>query len=548
MRPSFPLKSAPHPSIVLSMAFMTLSVVTGPAFAQDAQSGTAKSEPAQMNVVFILVDDLGKHDLSMEGSTFYETPQIDALARRSIRFHQGYACCQVCSPSRASIMLGQFPARHGITDWIGAASGTAWNRDDKLLPPEYVQQIPLGQTTLAQAFRTANYKTFFAGKWHLGGEGSLPEDHGFDINIGGHHRGSPPGGFFSPYQNPKMTDGPAGESLTLRLADETASFIRSQERDQPFFAMLSFYAVHSPVQTTKELWKKYRDKAAKMPPIESRFEIDRTLPVRMVQDHPIYAGMIETMDQAVGRVLEAIEAQGVADRTIVVFTSDNGGVASGDAFATSNLPLRTGKGRQWEGGIRVPYYIHVPGLTDAGIESSVPVSGADFYPTLVDLVGLPLRPEQHQDGQSLVPLIKGNEEAVAALVDRPLIWHYPHYGNQGGEPSGIYRDGPWKLIHYYEDDRVELYNLDADLGERNDLATAEPNRAALMKTKLAEYLKSVGAKFPTPDDRFTQAGAKAKQNRIREKMLPQLELQHANFLAPGFEPNKDWWGSAPARQ
>jgi len=243
--------------------------------------------------------------------------------------------------------------------------------------------------------------------------------------------------------------------------------------------------------------------------------------------------------------MAAIEAQGIADRTIVVFTSDNGGVASGDAFATSNLPLRTGKGRQWEGGIRVPYYIHVPGMTDQGLESNVPVTGADFYPTLIDLVGLPLRNEQHQDGQSLVPLMKSNAEAIAAGNDRPLIWHYPHYGNQGGEPSGIYRQGPWKLIHYYEDGRSELYNLESDLGERNDLATAEPNRASLMKAKLEEFLNSVGAKFPSPDDRFTDAAATAKLKRFREKVLPQLETQHANFLKPDFQPNKDWWGSAP---
>ena len=540
------MRRSPKRKLSLSLLIIPIfMVIATPAFAQESKPEKTDGQASPMNVVFILVDDLGKHDLSVEGSTFYETPKIDALARRSMRFHQGYACCQVCSPSRASIMLGQFPARHGITDWIGAAVGTAWNRDDRLLPAEYVRQLPLEQTTMAEAFRAANYKTFFAGKWHLGGDGSLPEDHGFDINIGGHHRGSPPGGFFSPYQNPKMTDGADGESLTLRLADETAAFIRSQQRDQPFFAMLSFYTVHAPVQTTQELWQKYRDKAAKMQPVQSRFEIDRTMPVRMVQDHPVYAGMIETMDDAVGRVMAAIEAQGIADRTIVVFTSDNGGVASGDAFATSNLPLRTGKGRQWEGGIRVPYYIHVPGTTDRGLESNVPVTGADFYPTLVDLAGLPLRSEQHRDGQSLAPLIKGEAEAIAAGNERPLVWHYPHYGNQGGEPSGIYRQGPWKLIHYYEDDRTELYNLESDLGEQNNLATAEPNRASLMKAKLKDFLESVGAKFPSPDDRFTEAAATAKLKRFREKVLPQLETQHANFLKPDFQPNKDWWGSAP---
>lgn len=504
-------------------------------------AAAAESSPP-LNVVFILVDDLGKHDLTCEGSDFYETPHVDALAARSMRFAQGYACCQVCSPSRASIMLGQFPARHGITDWIGARSGTAWDRDDRLLPAEYVPELPGGGVTLAAAFKKADYATFFAGKWHLGGEGSLPEDHGFDINIGGHHRGSPPGGFFSPYRNPKMEDGPPGESLTLRLADETAAFIRSQERDQPFLAMLSFYAVHSPVQTTRELWQKYRDKAAKMPPRESRFEIDRTLPVRLVQDHPVYAGMIETMDTAVGRVLQAIEDHGIADRTVVIFTSDNGGVASGDAYATSNAPLRVGKGRQWEGGLRVPYYIHVPGMTDAGGETDVPATGADFYPTLLELAGLPARPEQHLDGVSLVPLLRGE-----SIPRRALIWHYPHYGNQGGEPSSIYRSGPWKLIHYHEDGCNELYNLDQDLGERNDLSTQHPERVARMKHALDKRLSHLQVKFPQPDPRFTEEAARAKQRQIREQLLPRLERQHAEFLKEDFEPGPNWWGSKVER-
>ncbi|TVQ02267.1 MAG: sulfatase [Planctomycetaceae bacterium] len=492
------------------------------------------------NVVFVLVDDLGKHDLGFTGSDFHETPNLDALAARSMRFDQGYACCQVCSPSRASILLGQFTARHGITDWIGAATGRAWNRADRLLPAEYVRSLPLEQTTLAEAFQEAGYRTFFAGKWHLGDEGSFPEDHGFQINHGGHHRGSPPGGFFSPYQNPKLSDGPPGESLTLRLADETAAFIRGSADGQPFFAMLSFYAVHSPLQTTPELWKKYRDKAAARAAPSARFEIDRTLPVRIVQDNPIYAGMMETVDTAVGRVLSALQERGIADRTIVVFTSDNGGVASGDAYATSNRPLRTGKGRQWEGGLRVPFLIRVPGLTDGGGQSEVPVTGADFYPTLLELAGLPLRPSQHADGLSLVPLLRGG-----TLPERPLIWHYPHYGNQGGEPSGIYRDGPWKLIRYYEDGRDELYRLDSDLSETRDLAADEPERVLRMRTELLRFLESVGARFPEPDDRFTEAGALAKRQQIRDKLWPQLERQHARFLEPDFEPNPTWWGSRP---
>lgn len=505
-----------------------------------ASFAAVRASDPPVNVLFILVDDLGKHDLGFEGSEFHETPHLDGLATRSLRFEQGYACCQVCSPSRASIQLGQFPARHGITDWIGAASGRDWNRDDRLLPADYVRSLPTDQTTLAAAFQAAGYRTFFAGKWHLGGAGSLPEDHGFDINHGGYHRGSPPGGFFSPFENPKLADGPPGESLTLRLANETAEFIRGPAGDGPFFAMLSFYAVHSPLQTTPELWKKYRDKAAARSAPASRFQIDRTLPVRTVQDNPIYAGMIETVDTAVGAVLRALEDRGVANRTIVIFTSDNGGVASGDAYATSNRPLRTGKGRQWEGGLRVPFLIRVPGLTDGGGQTEVPATGADFFPTLLELAGLPLIPEQHLDGVSLVPLFHGQ-----SIPDRPLVWHYPHYGNQGGEPSGIYRAGPWKLIHYYEDGRDELYRLDQDISEAEDLANANPERVTTMRGALMDFLNSVGARFPQPDDRFDESAAIARRQQIRERLWPQLERQHAGFLAPDFQPNPTWWGSRP---
>lgn len=500
-------------------------------------------QPSGRNFVFILADDLGLHDLGAEGSTFYETPHLDGLAKSGMRFTQAYACCQVCSPSRASIQLGQFPARHGITDYIGAASGLKWNRDDRVLPAEYEKELPRTQTTIAEELRKANYKTFFAGKWHLGGEGSYPEDHGYEVNVGGMEKGSPPGGFFAPYNNAKLPDGPAGESLPLRLADETAKFIREQGREQPFFAMLSFYSVHAPMETTRELWSKYREKAVLLPPRSSRFVIDRTLPVRQVQDHPVYAGMMETMDSAVGRVLEAIESQGIADNTIVIFTSDNGGVSSGDAYATCNLPLRGGKGRQWEGGIRAPLYVRAPGIAAPGTTSSTPVTGADFYPTILDLAQLALRPEQHLDGVSLLPLLKGKP-----LENRPLIWHYPHYGNQGGEPSGIYREGDWKLIHYYEDDRVELYNLAVDPSEQTDVAAQESQRAGVMKQSLKAYLDSVSVKYPEPDERYTEAAGAKKRERIRTQQLPKLEQQHTRYLDPDWSPNPSWWGSEKASQ
>ncbi|MEM7314207.1 MAG: sulfatase, partial [Planctomycetota bacterium] len=309
------------------------------------------------NFVFILADDLGCRDLSVEGSTFYESPHIDSIANGGMRFTQGYATCQVCSPSRASIMTGKFAARHGITDWIGAAHGMGWKRNGRLLPANYKHNLPHDDTSLAEALRDAGYSTFFAGKWHLGHTGSFPTDHGFEINKGGFRAGSPLGGYFDPYKNPRLENRKKGESLPMRLADETADFIASQKgNDKPFLAYLAFYSVHSPIQTTQPLWDKYRKKAGDDLAGE-RFIIDGHLPIRQVQDNPIYGGMIESMDKAVGVVLQSLKDNGFDDNTVVIFTSDNGGVAAGDASSTSNLPFRGGKGRQWEGGIREPFYI-----------------------------------------------------------------------------------------------------------------------------------------------------------------------------------------------
>ncbi len=315
--------------------------------------------PTGKNFLFILADDLGVRDLSVEGSTYYESPNIDTIATGGMRFTNGYATCRVCSPSRASIMTGKYTPRHGITDYIGAKEGFDWKRNTKLLPAKYNWRLPHEETTIAEALHEAGYKTFFAGKWHLGDKGSWPKDHGFDINVGGWDKGGPAGGYFSPYKNPNMADGPKGESLPIRLGRETARFIEDH-KDQKFLAYLSFYSVHGPIQTSRDKWSKYQKKAAAEPHEGGRFIIDRTLPVRQVQDCPIYAGMIESMDDAVGIVLDKLKELGLDDDTVVVFTSDNGGVSSGDAFSTSNLPLRGGKGRQWQGGIREPYYIKAP--------------------------------------------------------------------------------------------------------------------------------------------------------------------------------------------
>ncbi|MDP6115722.1 MAG: sulfatase-like hydrolase/transferase, partial [Planctomycetota bacterium] len=295
------------------------------------------------NIVFILSDDLGWADLSAEGSALYESPHIDRIANEGMRFTQGYAACQVCSPSRASIMTGKYPPRHGITDYIGAKTGEAWRdagRFTKLLPPDYEHGLRADEITLAGALRDAGYRTFYAGKWHLGDVGSHPEDHGFEFNRGGHKAGSPPGGYFAPFNNPKLEDLEPGESLPIRLGKETASFIE-EHKEEPFLAYLSFYSVHGPIQTSQDRWERFRRKAAELgEAADNRFIFDRRLPVRQVQDCPIYAGMIEAMDDAVGIVLNKLDELGLADNTIVCFTSDNGGVSSGDAYSSSNLPLR----------------------------------------------------------------------------------------------------------------------------------------------------------------------------------------------------------------
>jgi arylsulfatase A-like enzyme len=493
------------------------------------------------NILFILVDDLGYHDLGFTGSQFYETPNVDQLANQSVIFTQGYAASRVCSPSRASIMTGKFTARHGITDWIGAKTGTNWRsrkRYDKLLPANYVQNLPKDDITIAETLKSNGYKTFFAGKWHLGNKGSYPEDHGFEINKGGFHRGGPAGGFFSPWQNPKLENKQKGENLTIRLAKETSKFIQ-QYKDSTFFAFLSFYAVHAPIQTTEVKWKKYRDKADSLGIAKSGYKMERVLPIRQVQDNPIYGGLVATMDAAVGIVLKTLKDNGLDKNTIVVFTSDNGGVASGDNFSTSNLPLRGGKGYQWEGGIREPFFIKVPWLESKVTETNFPVIHTDFYPTFLDLAGIALKPKQHIDGISLKPILEGKE----INTDRPLFWHYPHYGNQGGEPSSIIQQNGWKLIHYWEDNRLELFKLPSTEKDELNVVAKHPKLAKQLHNKLMNWLQKVDAKFPKKDTEYDSIkDAKRDFNMINQK-LKSLEKNRLEILSKDFKPNANWWKS-----
>ena len=492
------------------------------------------------NIVFFLADDLGAKDLSNEGSTYYESPHIDRISELGMKFTRGYATCQVCSPSRASILTGKYPVNTGITTWIGDRAGEEWRkagRHDSHLPPDYARDLRASEITLAEVLRDNGYATFFAGKWHLGSEGSWPTDHGFQVNKGGWRVGGPSGGYFSPYKNPHLEDGPPGESLPIRLGREAAAFIDAS-KDKPFLAYVSFYSVHGPIQTTSKLWRKYRDKAVDAGLAPERFIFDRRLAVRQTQDCPIYGGMIEAMDDAVGIVLESLERNQLMDSTIICFTSDNGGVSSGDAFSTSNLPLRGGKGRQWEGGIREPFYIYAPGVTRPKTRSATPVSGIDWYPTLLELAGIPVPDGQDVDGISLAALLRGKP-----LPDRPLYWHYPHYGNQGGEPSSVLMENQWKLIFYHEDAHYELYDIVQDIGEQHDRWADEPQRAAAMKAKLQQWLRETGAKLPQPDPKFDADKRRARWENLKTAGKSRLERQHANFLDDAFRPNPNWWQS-----
>jgi len=465
-----------------------------------AGSLDASLPPIKPNIVFILADDLGWSDLGCYGGNFHETPNLDALSKQGMRFTDAYAAGCVCSPTRACIITGQYPARLRLTDWLPGRGNKA---DQKLNEPDFLSALPPGDFTLAKALKAGGYRTAFIGKWHLGDSPDCwPEFHGFDLNIAGCSHGHPPS-YFSPYGLPNLTDGPRGEYLNDRLTDEALKFI-GNSTGKPFFLYLSHYAVHLPLQAKPDDVGKYRKKAEGLSLKQPEYITDHGVEVQQHQKNPVYGAMVGSLDESVGRILSKLQELGLETNTIVIFSSDNGGLASPAPAPASNLPLRGGKGWAYEGGIREPLIIRWPGVTQPSSVSKSPVSSVDFYPTLLEMAGLSVPKKYQLDGESIVMALKGKEEGS----ERPLFWHYPHYSNQGGSPYGAVRFGDLKLIEWYEDMKTELYNLKKDPGEHHDLTAMMPEKSLELKELLHSWRLRTKAQMPTQNLNYDPKAAK----------------------------------------
>jgi arylsulfatase A-like enzyme len=439
-----------------------------------------------------LIDDLGWTDLGCQGSEFYETPHIDRLAASGMRLTHGYSACTVCSPTRAAVLTGMYPARLHITDWIeGHKRPFA-----KLQVPDWTMHLPHDTFTIAEAFQANGYATCHVGKWHLGGEAYWPTTHGFDRNIGGNHRGQPPSYFF-PYERdaiklPGLSEGPQGEYLTDRLTDEAIAFVTGN-KNRPFFLYLPHYTVHTPLQAKADLVARYRAKAERLPDQPHK--------------NAVYAAMIESLDAGVGRLMKTLDELNLRQNTIVVFTSDNGGLLS----STSNPPLRAGKGSAYEGGVRVPLIVSYPPEIAASSTSDAPAMSIDLFPTLASLCGLAKDEAVRWDGIDLSPAWRQR-----GTIDRDaLYWHYPHYHPGGATPYGAIRADDYRLVEFYEDGRVELYNVKDDVGESRDISAAQPKKRDELLAKLKMWRNEVGAQMPTANPNHDPAkdavrGTKAK--------------------------------------
>ena len=444
------------------------------------------------NIIFVLVDDLGYTDLACYGSKYYETPHLDKLASQGMKFTNGYAAAAICSPTRAACITGRYPARIGITDWIRARFQGGKIPADKKNPSGYVLNKKTGlktavnplwmeheEITIAEVLKGEGYKTGFIGKWHLGAPEWFPETQGFDVNFGGCDLGQPPS-YFDPYISkrnnplyaiPNLKPRKEGEYLTDREAYEAAEFIKKNKKN-PFFLYLCNYAVHTPIQGQKHLIEKYDKKE------------------KTNQKSSTYAAMVEAVDNCIGTIVKTLEEEGIADNTMIIFTGDNGGLLG----PTSNLPLRSGKGFPYEGGIREPLIVKWPGKIKAGSVSDVPACSIDFMPTICEATGTKL-PNTEIDGVSLMPVL----EQKGKLAERALVWHFPHYRGKI-HPYSIIRDNGWKLIKYYSGDvKHELFHLDEDLSEKNEVSAKYPEKVQALEKKLMKELTDMGAVIPVRD-------------------------------------------------
>ncbi len=443
------------------------------------------------NVVVIFIDDMGYRDLACTGSDFYETPNIDRLAADGMRFDNGYASCPVCSPSRASLMTGKYPARIGITDWIDH-SGTFHPLKGRLIEAPYIKSLPI---------KEQGYDTWHVGKWHLGTDDAYPDRVGFDVNIGGCDWGHPKKGYFSPYHIKTLSEGPDGEFLSDRLTDEAINLVNNSN-DAPFYLNMWHYAVHTPIQAKQKDIRYFEEKAKRMgldnqnPFVEGEpFSTDdkkgARIIRRVIQSDPCYAALIYNLDENVGRLIDAIDKKGKLENTLIIFTSDNGGLSTAEGSPTCNLPLSEGKGWTKEGGLRVPVIAYHKGKITAGSCCNVPVTTPDIFSTILDVAGVEIA-DPTVDGRSIADCFKGGE----IEYERPIYWHYPHYGNQGGTPGAAVRCGDFKLIQYFEDERYELYNLKNDYSEKDNLIYKMPEKVSELSKMLSSWQEDVCAVFP----------------------------------------------------
>ena len=446
------------------------------------------------NVIFILVDDLGWNDLGYTGSTFHESPNIDKFSNESFEFLSAYSASPVCSPTRASIMTGKHPARVNITDWIPGMDP----KDKPLLGAKDLHELPLNEITIAEKLKESGYKTFYSGKWHLGSEGFYPEENGFDINIGGFEKGSPMGGYYSPYKNPKLSDGPEGEYLTDRLTNESILFIENHKKNQPFALFLSFYSVHTPIQPNKKHINYFKNKLESIEDNTLRVRKEGEAVSTLNQVNADYASMVYSLDENIGRLINSLKKNNLYDNALIIFTSDNGGLSTLKKNApTSVFPLRAGKGWLYEGGIRIPQLIKVPGGNE-NIKINEPTVSYDLFPTILDFIGI--ENNLKIDGISLMPILNGKDD----ISREEIFWHFPHYHGSLWKPGAAIRIGDWKLLEHFESNSLELFNLSEDISEMNDLSLIYPNKTQYLLNRLHILQKETGANMVSVNENFNK--------------------------------------------